>query len=135
MTRIDSDRLQALMRSMAVERNTSQRGANQSLQGARSQQATVNQPHSAKEILRERLRTRLRKLRLDSPDFEQQAPLVTIKEVLSWELGEAALAHPEFAFISTNVVTAICQNEQASQQLRDLIQSLIEDGSDGGTTV
>lgn len=127
MTRIDADRLQALMRSMAVERNTTQRGANQSLQGARSQQAEASQPQTKKEVLRERLRTRLRKLRQESPDFEQQAPLVTIKEVLSWELGEAALSHPEFAFISTNVVTAICQNELAFQQLQSLIQSLIED--------
>lgn len=127
MTRIDADRLQALMRSMAVERNTTQRGANQSLQSARSQQAEANQPQANKEILRERLRTRLRKLRQESPDFEEQAPLVTIKEVLSWELGEAVLSHPEFAFISTNVVTAICQNELAFQQLQNLIQSLIED--------
>lgn len=83
------------------------------------------QPHN-KNILRQRLQNRLKKLQAESGDFSELAPEITIKEVLIWEFGDNILNHPEFSSIAKKVVKTIQASENTSFHLNNLIQQLIE---------
>lgn len=122
MTRIDQNRISEIVRTLSSGRiDTPRKSANEA-----PTKSEVNPVRASKEDLRERLKSRLFKLREIEQDYEALAPELTVKEILLWEFGSLALAHAEFGFIAKSVTEAMMQNENVKQQLTKLIEEIYQ---------
>ncbi len=127
MTTIDPLRIAQIFRSLASESGTQvQRNPNDSphkhmVSGAQKEKGPKGHD---KEMLRQRLRQRLLRLKQENIDFFAVAPEVTVKEVLIWEFGEQVMNHPEFNILTNKIIRTMQANTKAATQLQKLIREM-----------
>ncbi|PCK06929.1 MAG: hypothetical protein COA42_16905 [Alteromonadaceae bacterium] len=78
------------------------------------------------EHLKQSIRTRLKGLQKQAPDFEKQAQLAAIQEVFFWEFGEDILNHNDFKHISRTVTESLVENDELKMHLAEVIDTLSE---------
>lgn len=98
--------------------------------GAKLETATTKtSPTSAKpstktvEQLRTRLKVRLGKIR-DSAKFDEQAPMITVQEILLWEFGDNILENPNFEQVVQKVTSSMTTDERLSRALHKITNEL-----------
>lgn len=126
MTSIDPTRLTEIFKTLAASR--SQRVSRKL--SAESNDTPIKETSSHggqrdKNKLREQLKSRLTKLKQESTSFEDEAPLVTINEVLLWEFGDNILDHPDFKYIAETVCDTIDTNPSLNNSMKSLIRELL----------
>ncbi len=122
--RIESIRLAHILKSLSTRKNstTEERAASQ--QVIHKNDATnVRDP----DVLKMRMANKLRTLKRGSAHFIEEAPLVTIQEIMTWEFGDQFLNHPDFKHITQSIVTAIGCSPKLSRHLNSLIKNLTQD--------
>ena len=125
MTRIDPLRIAQIFRSLASDSGDQvQRNSNDAEYKPLVSGSDKEPKKHDKEVLRQRLRQRLKRLIQEDIDFAIVAPEVTIKEVLIWEFGEDVMSHPEFNLIASKVTRTMQDNEKVVLQLQQLIREM-----------
>lgn len=76
--------------------------------------------------LKDALRKRLSQLKASSENFEKEAPLVTIHEVMLWEFGDEILNHPSYKEISLAVTEQLTANETMKKHMANMIESILK---------
>lgn len=127
MTRIDPSRIAEIFRTLASERSEPVKHAKSDTgQSTKTANVTQKVKNHDEDVLRQRLRKRLKRLSEEDGDFSALAPEVTVKEVLIWEFGDNILNHPEFNHISHKITQAMLMNENISLHLQKLIRQMLE---------
>ena len=127
MNRIDPSRIAEIFRTLASERSEPVKHAKSDTgQSTKTANTTQNVKNHDEEVLRQRLRKRLKRLSEEDSEFSALAPEVTVKEVLIWEFGDNILNHPEFNHIANKITKTMLMNENVSIHLQKLIRQILE---------
>ncbi len=79
---------------------------------------------SRESQLKANIKNRLAKLRNEADNFEQEAPLAAVEEVLLWEFGSEILSDPDFKHISEKVSQSIVNAPELNKHLLVMFQEL-----------
>lgn len=124
MTRIDPARLTEIFRTLSSP--TSQQAAQSKKPKARAaSESDSSRSGAVRDMgeLKSRMRQRLLRLKKESRNFEGEAPVVAIQEVLLWEFGEEIINHADFRHVTLN----ICEAIESSDALRAKMQQMFRD--------
>lgn len=122
MSRIDASRIASVFRLLSTGKSGPAAIKDPGSQSTSA--ATTNVVTNSKrdpEVLRQRLRQRLMRLKQDNADFLSLAPEITIREVLIWEFGDTVLSHPDFNQVANSVSSSMQANSEVRHQLQALI--------------
>ncbi|MCD6069513.1 MAG: hypothetical protein K0S42_29 [Microvirga sp.] len=124
--RIDASRLSRLLLSLSKAPEKAERkDVSRSSSSAVAPSAPVRRRDA--DALRSRLRARLQELRRGSKDFETQAPVVTVQEILRWEFGNQVLEHPDFQKVVQTVAGTLSADGRLGPALQAIIAELSAD--------
>lgn len=123
MTTIDPARLVSILQALSFKNIPNKQGV---LNRGKSTGAPVSlviekKNYRDKEQLKRNLRERLKRLK-SQPDFIEKAPEVVIKEILLWEFGENFISHPEFNFISKNILSQVNSMDVLHKYMSEFIR-------------
>lgn len=122
MVRLDHS-IGRVLRLLAAS-GTKEAGTARSARAAGAQSVRGGAARPDVDELRRRLRTQLRRLKGESPDYHDLAPEVVVREILVWEFGESIVGNSEFSNVVSQVVIAMKPNAAVSKNLRRLIAEM-----------
>jgi|GEM_PF-7059163 len=126
MTKIDTGRVSAVLRSLATEKLGS---------GVQRKQAEAGSilsiesgvPKRDKRLLRDKIKIRLKSINENDENFNYLASSGTIKEVLIWEFSDEFVSHPEFGRIVKHITMQILDGAASRDAMEVLIQSVLSE--------
>lgn len=77
------------------------------------------------EALKHSLSSALKKLQSHSEDFEKEAPLAAIQEVMLWKFGEDAINDTDFRQVTESIAETIMADPKLNIHMSKLISTLI----------
>ncbi|VUD61820.1 hypothetical protein TDB9533_02901 [Thalassocella blandensis] len=77
------------------------------------------------EALKQSLSSVLKKLQSHCEDFEKEAPLAAIQEVMLWKFGEDAINDSDFRQVTESIAETIMADPKLNIHMSKLISSLI----------
>lgn len=131
MQNIDPTRLSAIFKSLATRESVieSKSETKQGEPAIHSGPSLAIKKVAARDsdLLKQNLRSKLRKLKAQNTDFETKAPLIAIREILLWEFGEDILNHPDFNHFTQVVTREVSSSAELLAFLKSLISNYSKD--------
>lgn len=125
MTAIDPARLITLITSLATPSVASE-AASQTAKSIASKSNTPKRSNKRfdRAVLKEQIRSRLKKLDPEAQDYIEKATEITVQEVLQWQFGDKIALHSDYQEIVKNITQAIGKNEILAANLRTAVAAL-----------
>jgi hypothetical protein len=123
MSQIDAARLSRVLASLTKPKERADSTADAHISAtalAKNKAIKLRDP----EVLKHRLKERLKSLQSSTEEFSEIAPIVAVQEILRWEFGEDIFQHPEFERIAGQVTATLMSDKELKKSITKTINNL-----------
>ena len=123
MSRIDPTRLTEIFRTLSSPASAQ---SHKTKKQESDKDATKAKPAGVRDlaVLKARMQQRLKKLKAESKNFENEATIVAVQEILLWEFGPDILNHSSFKHITLKICGAIGSSTHLNEKLEQMLKQL-----------